>query len=116
MPSWLSAFMSPWFASELKPRSFRPPMSVTSPTLIGVPPVVWLGPLEPAAPLVSPLLPPQPAAAMAIAAVSRSPSASHDQLRLPFTEPPLSPFPAGGSGRCYPAHRLKARTDSEALR
>src|SRR3954449_12410261 len=91
MPSWLFAFSSPWLAKELKPRSFRPPMSVTRPTEMASPPVVSLGVLE-AAPLVSPSSPPpQPAAEMAIAAVSRARSASHDHLRLPFTEPPLSP-------------------------
>jgi len=48
-----------------------------------------------AAPLVSPSSsPPQPAAAMAITAVRRAKSASHDHLRLPFTEPPLSPVSA----------------------
>src|SRR5690348_13800647 len=34
MPSSLLAFCKPWFASELKPLSLRPPMSVTRPTLM----------------------------------------------------------------------------------
>src|SRR4051812_45525873 len=33
MPSCRFACWAPWFASELKPRSLRPPMSVTRPTL-----------------------------------------------------------------------------------
>src|SRR5690242_20467268 len=34
MPSSFLAFCKPWFASELKPLSLRPPVSVTRPTLI----------------------------------------------------------------------------------
>src|SRR5690348_5818678 len=34
MPSSLLAFCKPWFASELKPLSLRPPVSVTRPTLM----------------------------------------------------------------------------------
>src|SRR6476660_5387276 len=37
MPRSFSAFCSPTYARWLNERSFRPPMSVTSPTLIGLP-------------------------------------------------------------------------------
>src|SRR4051812_10559252 len=42
MPSSFSARCSPWFASWLNPRSLRPPMSVTRPTLIFFPAGVLL--------------------------------------------------------------------------
>ena len=63
----------------LKPRSFRPPVSVTRPTLIASPAVVSLGGLE-AAPLVSPSSPPpQPAAAR-----RRSREQSQERKPRPF--------------------------------
>src|SRR6188472_2157370 len=48
IPSLLSASLSPFAASALKERSLRPPMSVTTPTLIFLPVLALLDDDEPA--------------------------------------------------------------------
>src|SRR3954453_6737160 len=94
MPSWLSALVSPTSARWLNERSLRPPMSVTSPTLIFFPPPPWAEVEVPdgvdvALDVVSSPPPPQPAATTASPA-ARPAAAIHGIHRLRVMHPPVA--------------------------
>src|SRR5918994_1328417 len=96
-PNSEAARSRPWLASELKPRSFRPPMSVTRQTRMSEPArasVVVAAPVSAA----SSSSPPQPAAATERTATASS-AASHSSLLFVLTSPPPLPLVRARFGR-----------------
>src|SRR3954451_24065988 len=104
MPSCFTAFCRPWLASWLNDRSFRPPMSVTRPTLIFLP----CGALD--AELLLELLPPLssllPQAATPKAPTARVRAIEIARVVLRCTAPPLVP-PRGDRTPSAPARSLR---------
>src|SRR3954451_20761142 len=102
MPSSFWARCSPTYARWLNERSFKPPMSVTSPTLIFLPvappPVVPVPAAVPPPPLellFLPPPPPQPATTTA-SATTRNAAPTHGIHRFWFIRPPLLPVERPG--------------------